>query len=306
MYAQQIKLIEDIDESLIVNLGGDALIDANLLAETIKDVVNLVEYSKREISPRTNVELKVDAFQPGSFEIAFKAVFDVLSSDAAGNIAGVLALVMAAVPIIIRITKHLGGKKPSKIEKKEATNSVVIHNNDDVELTVNQSIYNIYATPDCNSTVANMFNRLETDGTREDFRIKTKDVEEIVDAKDFKILSLPTSLEPLIDRVNVQKISNIEVDIRKPDLAGRSQWGLYLIKQIDATMEDERFIEEVHNGEHHFGANDKLIVDLRIETILDDRGLSIVGSERYFVEHVHEHVPYIDRLTEDQLSLYDI
>jgi hypothetical protein len=106
--------------------------------------------------------------------------------------------------------------------------------------------------------------------------------------------------------VNVQKISNIEVDIRKPDLAGRSQWGLYLIKQIDATMEDERFIEEVHNGEHHFGANDKLIVDLRIETILDDRGLSIVGSERYFVEHVHEHVPYIDRLTEDQLSLYDI
>ncbi|MDI9460859.1 MAG: hypothetical protein QM216_01995 [Bacillota bacterium] len=119
MYAQQIKLIEDIDESLIVNLGGDALIDANLLAETIKDVVNLVEYSKREISPRTNVELKVDAFQPGSFEIAFKAVFDVLSSDAAGNIAGVLALVMAAVPIIIRITKHLGGKKPSKIEKKK-------------------------------------------------------------------------------------------------------------------------------------------------------------------------------------------
>ena len=82
---------------------------------------------------------------------------------------------MAAVPIIIRITKHLGGKKPSKIEKKEATNSVVIHNNDDVELTVNQSIYNIYATPDCNSTVANMFNRLETDGTREDFRIKTKE-----------------------------------------------------------------------------------------------------------------------------------
>ena len=75
--------------------------------------------------------------------------------------------------------------------------------------------------------------------------------------------------------MNVQKISNIEVDIRKPDLAGRSQWGLYLIKQIDATMEDERFIEEVHNGEHHFGANDKLIVDLRIETILDDRGLSL-------------------------------
>ncbi len=306
MSAQQLKWIKDVNESLIVNMGGEALIDANLLADTIKDVVNLVDYSKREISPSTNVELKVEAFQPSSFQIAFNAIFDVLGSDISGNIASVLSFVIAAVPCIITIAKHLGGKKPKSVEQDQTSNSVTIHNHENAQLTVTQSVYNIYATPDCNSTVARIFDRLESDGTRENFKIKAKTAEEIVEAKDFDKLATATSLEPLNDNVTTQKLSKVEVVVRKPDLTGRSQWLLYFIKHISATIEDNLFLEQVHSGHHHFRANDTLIVDLRIEMIIGDNNLVQVGSERYFVEHVYKHLSYSNPLTDNQLSLDDI
>lgn len=303
--SRQEIIFDKVDGSLTVSLGGDNFVDANLLAETIKDVVKLVEYSQQEISPNTNVELKIKAFQPGSFEIALVAIFDFISSDKMGNIASFASLILTAVPAVFSFAKFLSGRNAKKIKKNDTEKTVAIQNYKGEHLTISQNVYNIYALPECNLIIADIFERLEEDDSITNIKIETKDEKEIIEAKDFRHLAKTTTLEPLRETVSTSMINKVKVIVRKPDLAGNSQWGLYFNKQINANMEDESFIERVHNGSYQFGSKDSLIVDLRIERMFDDEWQTVVKTEKYFVQKVHLHIPYRDEISERQLDFND-
>lgn len=305
MNYQQISLATQINESLVVNMGGVDCIDATLLTDVIKSVVSIVEYSKQEISPKSNVELKIQAFESGSFEVVFNAIFEILKDNEVANIATTAGGIITGVVGVIELAKHLRGKKPKKVEKKPNKEEVEVTNSKGNVINVNKNTYNIYVNPGCNSVVSDIFNKLDQDGTREDITIKTKSESITVPKDDFKELSTPVSLEELNDNIHVRTFRNVSVEVRKPDLSGRSRWGLYFIKNISATIEDEEFLHRVNNSEFQFAANDVLIVDLRIETELDSNDSFIAGSERYFVEKVQGHRPYKDEFSERQIDFFE-
>lgn len=299
--ADQVSLGEIMEDSLTVKLGGDNSIDAELLANTIKSVVDLIECSRNEVSPNSNLNLKVEAFSVGSFEIWFKAIFEIITSDKVANAATVVTSIGGGVIGALKIAKLLSGKKPSEVKKEEK--SVKITNYNGETISVDNSTYNIYTEPRVNDNIAGLFNALEEDNTRTSFEVSTKDNNVVIENKYFDGLSKPTSLEPLSEDLLINTINEIDIIIRKPDLTGRSKWGFYLQKAFTATIEDENFISLVNKSEIHFGNKDMLKVDLRIETRLNADGEIVAGQERYFVEKVYKHIPFKDQFNDRQISL---
>lgn len=75
--------------------------------------------------------------------------------------------------------------------------------------------------------------------------------------------------------------------MKKPDLLGDSKWSFIFNKIIEAEIEDKEFVNKVHSGIiRNLYAGVKIPVKLRIEQELDEKGLPIKDTDKYFVEKV--------------------
>lgn len=289
---EQISLLDTESEILKVHLGGEDTIDASLLADIIENFITLVDDTKSGISKETPVQLRVKAFQPGSFEVLFEAVTEIFASDKAANSLTVLSVLSSGVIGLFKLAKHIKGNKAAVVDENSV--SVTIENAEGAEVTVARNVYNTYIMPGVNDTVAEVFDRLESDNTRDNLEVSNATEKVSINKSEFIPLSRPYPMEKLSNRIVTNTITDILIQIKKLDLMGNSKWEFYFNTLIKATIQDEDFLNRVRSGEITFKAGDSLNVDLRFEHELDDRGMIIAGSERYFVERVNDVCSFRD------------
>lgn len=282
----QLKISKFIDEPLYIHFGGDSEIDAVLLSNTIKNFVDIVEVTKDFYSPETDIQLKVKTFKNGSFEIHLNAIFEILSSDKLSNFVNIGSGVIALVIGLLRFGKFLKGKKPKIVESLDNEENVKVLNIEEETTIIKQNIYNVYELPRVSKGISNVFEDLTKDNTRTSFRIASKNDSVKFSNSEYANLSNQVLLDQLnSEQVMINKMQ-VFLDIKKPDLGGKSQWQFYFNKVINATIEDEEFLKKVVKGDINFSSKDKLKVMLRMEQDLEENGNIKIGTERYFIEKV--------------------
>ena len=122
---------ENSTEKFIFSFGGGKQIDAVAFAETVKEIVNLLQISAKEYDDNAEVRLDIHANQEGSFESILEAIVSIknyaasilpeINTSTAKNIVG-------TVKDIFDIRKHLKGKKAKKIQHH--SNATTIENED--------------------------------------------------------------------------------------------------------------------------------------------------------------------------------
>lgn len=288
MNNKQIDFRTNISEPLTVRLAGSNIIDAKLLSDTIKSFVEIIEGARDEISEDTSVQLQVEAFRDGSFIIDFNAVFEMLTNPGSANFVEVTSGIVGAVISVMKLVKHLKGKKPSNVEEK--TDKILnITNSEGGVIVIDKSVYNVYAQPKVSQTVSKIFDSLESDNTRDSITIKSRDDSISIEKMDFNNLSKPVELDNI--KSDIKEISNrleVWLEIKKVDLSGKSKWDFYFNRIISARIDDEEFMLKVEKSEYRFGSKDKLKVRLREVKEITEDGSFVAGSERYIIEKVLE------------------
>lgn len=289
----QISIESNIDEPLIVHLGGEDTVDAILLTETINTFIKLVEKSRNEIAPDLGVQLKVKALKQGSFQIDFSAIFKAMSTEEFSNFVTTATFIIGGVKGVFEFVKFLKGKNPKSV--KESENLVEVVNSEDQKTTINITTYNISANQLAVNDVNKLFEKLENDSTRDSVTIKTKSEELYINKEDFKTLSKPIELTPLEIKDKLVTRNNVYLDIKKVDYSGKSQWEFYFTGTIRAKIEDEDFLTKVVAGKLSFNSKDRLYVKIRLEQDLGDDKRIIPGSERYYIEKVIKKIDLVEQ-----------
>lgn len=259
-------------------LKGDECIDAkelSLILENTVEIVNNLVQGKED----TYVNLKVTKFSTGSFDIDFKAVCEQVNNFITCPEA-MATLISGGVAGVFNIAKHLKGKRPKSIKDKDGFSE--IENIEGDVYKVKKDIKNSYfSNAKIENSVINIVNIVDKN-EREGFSIKGNNETVDYEKDDF------TNVKPVVINMlaeNEERLVNelpVTLIIRKPDLVGKSKWGFIFDKNIEASIEDEEWLEKIHEEKIKFGMGMKLPVLLRIETILDDRQ-NIIGEPIYTV-----------------------
>lgn len=287
-------------------LKGDSGIEADTLSQILNNTVDIVNAVVQGDSD-TYVNLRVTKFSTGSFDIDFLAVVEQVKTIL--NDPGAAAtLLVSSVGGAFKIAKHLKGKKPKEIRSNEDGCEVV--NAENESIVVPSKVGDTYFK-DCNieNSVINIVNIVNDETDRPGFDLKYKKGESVESVEytrqDF------SNIKPVVSEmkeVDVEQIfSNVfEVNlrIRKPDLEGNTKWGFILDKNIDATIEDEEWLEKVRENNIKFGRGMILPVRLQMDVGIDKLGNVVKGSERYRVLKVTGEIISMEEVKDGQIGLF--
>lgn len=296
MKEHQISMIEPEADLLSIQFGGDDDIDANLLASSVENLSQIIELARDEIVPDVPIRIKITAIRSGSFIIDIKSILETMS-----NAGGTLAFITSIVLGVFKLHRWLKGRSPKKIKKIDSE-KIEITNHEGAKNLFDQAVYHLLTNTSCTERVTDIFIGLTNDGTRAYIKLSSPTDSVEIYKHEFPILSEDHYLANCEDDIDVTRIPQVELIIKRPVLSGHSKWSFYLNKQINAFIEDEQFLEKVNKREYVFGNGDSLLVSLRIERPKDDMGQIIIGPERYFVEKVIEVRSRRD-IDEDQITI---
>ncbi len=266
------------EDKFSFELKGDECIDATelslILQNTVEIVNNLVQ-GKED----TYVNLKVTKFSTGSFDIDFKAVCEQINNIITCPEA-MATLIVSGVTGVFNIAKHLKGKKPKSIKDKNGFSEI---ENDEGDIyKVDGEIKNrFFKDAKIENSVINIVNIVDKN-EREGFSIKGNN--ETVDYGKDDFSNVKPVVKNMLDENENRLVNKLEATliIRKPDLVGKSKWGFIFDKNIEASIEDEEWLDKIHEEKSKFCMGMKLPVLLKIETILDDKQ-NVVGEPIYSV-----------------------
>lgn len=263
--------IEKKKERLIFIFGGENDIDINLLVNTLSGISESyknVIYSK---VPEANVELKIEAFNKGSFEINISSTISAIPPIIQG--------IQLAIPYvnlfldIIKLKKNLKGKRPKKIITEGNKSKIINENGEtyyyDCEVT------NIYmVNPMIDKGLTDVFSALNGDKTRKAVSFKNDNEEVAITEQDYEDMA-----ENIIEQADEKSDKHIENEIvtelllKKPDLLGESKWQFqYNGKIISTVIEDKEFLHKVRCGEiKTLYAHVRVPVKMKIEVLMDDK-----------------------------------
>lgn len=261
-------------------LEGESTIDARALSAILDNTVCIIEEMVKN-EPEAYVKLNVTKFEQGSFDIVFQAVaeqVEMIISNPQALASGIAAGVLG----VFKIAKHIKGEKPREIIQEE--NDCKVVNCDGEVLVENKKVVNKYfENAKIENSIINIVSVVNSDGDRESFRLTQNNGENVVEVekKDFN------KIKQIVHETKVEDVLSNTIDvvlaIRKPDLVGDSRWGFIFDHNIDATIADKEWIDDIREKNIKFGKGMRLPVKLLIEIDLDRDGQAIKGSERYTV-----------------------
>jgi hypothetical protein len=286
------KKFEEYKDSLILNFEGKDEIDVETFSQSIYGVIRLIKITTSLHYPDSKVKLNIINFKKGSIEIDLSALIQLAPA--------VLPILNATLSLInisfeyIKIKKHLKGEKPKDVVYNQNNNQAKIINQynetfqEDAQITKN---YFNHCTID--NSIINIFFPLFNDNDRAGLKIIQNNETKIDISKDeFSNMTISIVESVDNDKKLLNRIDYIELPLKKPDLLGKSTWSFKYKentkdKTIDARIEDEQFIEEVHQGKiKNLYAGVKVPVQMRIEQDIDENKIPLKDTERYIIEKI--------------------
>lgn len=242
--------------------GQEHQIDANTLINVLIHYQTIITESNKELGGGTkNIELKVNAFEKGSFvvdvsviESLFKQVFSGDSMSYLSNLCGVVGRVFAAYKIL--------KGKPAKTEDEKSEISIKGDSNTTI---INSTIINVYNQRVVREAISKSIETSDSDVNVEGLSINCKDVPPVTFKKqEFKEYiytdfenesSMPDEQIEIVDTVLTIIGLNFE--------AGSRWQFMFNGFKIQMIVKDDALMQKIDEGER-FGKGDAVRVKLKI------------------------------------------
>ncbi|MHB7978919.1 hypothetical protein CF067_00955 [Clostridium sporogenes] len=279
-----IKIHNESETNFSLCLGGKKDIEINTLIKTLEHTVELMNWIINKQNKHSYAKIAVKGTKEGSFVVdlsALVAITPTLFTLQNINLAKTCVDTMCGM---INLKKHLKGEKPKKVEK--ISEGVKIENKDCKEMVFNNYTFNLY-NEDSDKIISKVFNNCK----RDSFSIKEEEKNKVfVQKKEFEnmVKEIDFSTEEQI----ITNVNTVELQIRKPDLTGNTQWEFIYNNNIKATIQDQKFLDKVHKGEISINAKTRIRAELQIETVLNEK--NDILKTNYTVVKVIEIIKYAD------------
>lgn len=255
--------------SFSICFGGENEIELKTLINTLDATLELIEYVSNRTEDCAEIKVNVKDAQKGSFKVNFEAMVAIIPTLFTIQNINLAKTCIDTVCGLINIKKHLKGEKPKSITKEGE--KVVIENNSCEKIIVDNRTFNFY-----NSQVDETISKIFSYCDREYYEIKGENSNSVrVSSEEYEFMKRNINIEE--ERV-VRSTITSAFKVKKPDLTGNSQWELIDInnnKVIKATIEDEKFINEVHEGYVYINSKTTIFAELEIETTLNKYNESV-------------------------------
>ena len=250
-----------------------AQINANTLLVSLLNFVALVEEINEVVAPEQRLQIRINAFEPGSFSVyveVLKKTGNKLRGlwKTAGDSVKTVKNIIEIFKQFLVLKKHLAGEKPTEVKEIDG-NNLQIKNSNGNTLIVNKNTYNIYVNDaKANDCLKNAFEPIVEDTAINGVEIGDRQPFLTIEKDD---LPRMVAQNPLLEEKRFSEIvKNITVTVLKVVFQKNRKWEfVYNGQKISAYILDEPFYNQVINGQIRFGSGDKLIVDMEIVKVFD-------------------------------------
>lgn len=278
------KIVHTYDCQL--KLEGNNEISADVLCGLLSNILIIANKTKpNEVDSLTYM---IKATPPGSFLVDLAIIAESTLPPLVANGGAIIDFASNSVTILSELLKFksfLKGKKPQKVIEKE----------NGVEITNNYGSINIFnfpseyaANPQIDKALTHIGNALFNSNTPSMSIRNGKNNLVQVKQDEYEYIKQPTVDE------SMEKTYENEFDadfvVRKPDLQGQSKWGIILNgKQINATIEDDIWLQKVKIGEVSTASNIVAKARMKVTQKIDKYGALVDGSAKYTVLKIYSY-----------------
>ena len=239
-------------------------IDANTLINVLIHYQSVISEANKVLGGGSkNIELKVNAFEKGSFIIDVSLVESAIKQIFSKDTIGYLADLGAVVGGVYAAYKKLKGK-PAKTKEELESIKINIYKGD--KLVINQNIVKVYNQPVVREAVSKSIETADADANVEGFVVDSGDEHPVVfDKKDFKKYiyddfdsekeDMPTECIEVVEAILTIIALNFEPG---------SRWQfIYNGFKIQMIVKDDALMKKIDEGER-FGKGDAIRVKMKI------------------------------------------
>lgn len=239
-------------------------IDANTLINVLIHYQSVISEANKVLGGGSkNIELKVNAFEKGSFIIDVSMVESAIKQIFSKDTIGYLADLGAVVGGVYAAYKKLKGK-PAKTKEELESIKINIYKGD--KLVINQNIVKVYNQPVVREAVSKSIETADADANVEGFVVDSGDEHPVVfDKKDFKKYiyddfdsekeDTPTECIEVVEAILTIIALNFEPG---------SRWQfIYNGFKIQMIVKDDALMKKMDEGER-FGKGDAIRVKMKI------------------------------------------
>lgn len=239
-------------------------IDANTLINVLIHYQSVISEANKVLGGGSkNIELKVNAFEKGSFIIDVSMVESAIKQIFSKDTIGYLADLGAVVGGVYAAYKKLKGK-PAKTKEELESIKINIYKGD--KLVINQNIVKVYNQPVVREAVSKSIETADADANVEGFVVDSGDEHPVVfDKKDFKKYiyddfdsekeDMPTECIEVVEAILTIIALNFEPG---------SRWQfIYNGFKIQMIVKDDAMMKKIDEGER-FGKGDAIRVKMKI------------------------------------------
>lgn len=239
-------------------------IDANTLINVLIHYQSVISEANKVLGGGSkNIELKVNAFEKGSFIIDVSMVESAIKQIFSKDTIGYLADLGAVVGGVYAAYKKLKGK-PAKTKEELESIKINIYKGD--KLVINQNIVKVYNQPVVREAVSKSIETADADANVEGFVVDSGDEHPVVfDKKDFKKYiyddfdsekeDMPTECIEVVEAILTIIALNFEPG---------SRWQfIYNGFKIQMIVKDDALMKKIDEGER-FGKGDAIRVKMKI------------------------------------------
>ncbi len=279
---------EETGEKLIIRYDTQpAQINAGTLLSSLFNFVALIEEINSEVFPEQRLEIKIEAFEPGSFTVLTRILGSIgeIFKKAMNGIENIQKII-EIFRQIIELKKFLAGEEP--VKAKEANGDILVTNSQGNNIVVNRNTYNIYTT----NSVANKYLKHAFEALIEDPSIGGIELQHRDSYTQVEKDELPSMISenPLLkEKTEVQYIENAALTPVKVVFQKNRKWEfIYKGQKISAYILDDKFFEKIHTI--RFSKADKLYAEMEIEKVFDPK-LNTYLIKEYRILKIKKHEP---------------
>ena len=286
-----------MDKSRIVyKLEGGSGIDANTLINVLTHQVAIVEETNRILGGGSkDVRVKVNALNPGSFEIHLEVITDFFGELFGRNVTAYAASIVTVVDGVYRLFRRFRGKKTTE---EEVRSSTVVNDNSVTNITNITNVYNSYVV---RSAIKHSFETASQDPVVEGITIYSEDKEtagvpfwiskeEVSSLADTDIENAP------LERIRTIKDASLVI-VSLCFERDRAWQFVYNGNRITCKMKDDTLQKDIDGG-MSFQKGDALIATLEVSQVFDD-AINAYVNKTYRITCVSKHIRRAERLPLD-------
>ncbi len=261
-----------------VFFGGKSSIDVELFTKSMNGIRILMQESVKASGYDDDLKLEIKAIKKGSLGI------DLISHIMA--LGSIIDITVAGATIIgywREIKGHLNGNCAKNIQKSSGNNLIIENQEGDKKKFPADAVKSIFDNPKIDKALVELFEKND----REYVLLKVGETSVKFSRSEFEKMATPISKD---NKTTTEDVT-VNLLIKRPVLIKgnkASKWvflmGVVNGKQIEAMVEDNTFLMNVHKGNIKFKAGSAIHCNLKIETETSKEGTII--SEKYTVTEV--------------------